>query len=563
MKTKLVSHFQKYGILYSIEILSALLFLLIYGPAILNLFYTDWLLCGGDLSQHYLGFALYKNAPWQFQIGMMNTAAYPFSESIIFTDSIPLAAILGKIAATFISGKFQYFGLWGMLCFILQGMFSCLLLQKYTKQWSILLPASLLFVLSPILIRRMFWHTSLASHFLILFALLLLLYREKISEKPWRACMLWGLLGVLCALIHIYFLAMCGILLVCFFCMDFCYSKKPGVFHALAPLFSYAAAALFCIWLLGGFSSGMDDGAPGLGFYSFNLNGFFNPQDWSSVFPNAANYADGQYEGFAYLGLGGIILLTVAVLLIIFSSLFHFTKSLKEAGNAFIPSCRQFIQAHQQFLFYGITFLLILLSAASYEVSFGSRLLFTLPLPEKLISLWGTFRASGRLIWPAVYMLLLFGIIFCIKKLPKRFVSVLLFICLLLQLFDLKDMLLEKHQEFAAARVYETRLPSAFWEDILKENDIEHIVFYDKENLTQEQLYSFAEYAARNELTINDFYFARALTVPVSDIAKDFFAHPDDHTLYIMTYESYEAHRQYPLSYYTFDGLIVGLKTAR
>lgn len=545
MKTKLVSHFQKYGIFYTTGILSALLFTLVYGSYVLNPFYTDWLLCGGDLSQHYLGFALYKNAPWQFQIGMMNTAAYPFSESIIFTDSIPLAAILGKIAAAFISGEFQYFGLWGILCFALQGIFSCLLLLKYTKQKSILLPASLLFVLSPILIRRMFWHTSLASHFLILAALLLLLYREKISKKPWRAWILWGILGMLCACIHIYFLAMCGILLLCFLCMDICYSKKSGVFPALAPLFSYAAAALFCTWLLGGFSSGMDDGAPGLGFYSFNLNGFFNPQDWSSIFPNAAAYADGQYEGFAYLGLGGIAVLAAAVLLIL------------------ISGCRLFFKAHQQLIFYGITFLLILFAAASHEVSFGSKLLFTLPLPEKLLSLWGTFRASGRLIWPAVYMLLLFGVVVCIKKLPNRTAAVFLFICLLLQLFDLKDMLLEKHQEFAAVKTYETKLPADFWNDITEECDIKHIVFYDKENLTQEQLYSFAEYAARNELTINDFYFARALTVPVVDIAKDFFAHPDDHTLYIMTYDSYEAHRQYPLNYYTFDGLIIGLKTAR
>lgn len=562
MKTKLVSHFQKYGILYSTGILSAILFLLIYGGTVLNPFYTDWLLRGGDPTQHYLGFALYKNAPWQLQPGMMNTAAYPFSESIIFTDSIPLAALLGKIAVAFISGEFQYFGLWGLLCFVLHGILSCLLLQKYTQRWYLLLPASLLFVFSPVLLRRMFWHTSLASHFLILFALLLLLYREKLSEKPWHACVLWGILGMLCAGIHIYFLAMCGILLLCFLNIDFCCKKGLQRLYAFAPLLSYVIAAFVSIWLLGGLSSGMDDGAPGLGFYSFNLNGFFNPQDWFSLFPNAANYADGQYEGFAYLGLGSIMLFTAALLIILLSFLFFLVTNNRN-WKTLCAACREFIQTHQQFRFYGITFLLILLFAASHEVSFGSRLLFTLPLPEKLLSLWGTFRASGRLIWPAVYMLLLFSIVICIRKLPKQAASALLFLCLLLQIFDLKDMLFEKHQEFAAVKTYESELTSNFWNEIIEERDLNHIVFYDKENLTQEQLYSFAEYAARNELTINDFYFARALTVPVADIAKDFFAHPDDHTLYIMTYESYEAHRQYPLSYYTFDGLIVGLKTAR
>lgn len=560
MRTGIISHLKKYGIFYGTGFLSALLFILIYGVSVLDPSYTDWLLAGGDLSQHFLGFALYADAPWQLQIGMMNTAAYPFSESVIFTDSIPLAAVIGKLFAPLSAGSFQYFGIWGMLCFLLQGVLSCFLLKKYISQAFLLLPASLLFVLSPVLLRRMFWHTSLASHFLILIPLILIVYQKEFFLSVRRACIAWGLLGALCVFVHLYFLAICGILL---FCFVLCYFLETSfvplakrIFYALWPLASYACAALLSVWLLGGFSSGMDDGAPGLGYYSFNLNGFFNPQDWSCILRNLPLYADGQYEGFAYLGLGGILLLLTALfltLLMIYPAL--------EKPRYFFQKCRAFIGAHKQWLVYAVTFLLILLAAGSNELSIGSRLLIKPALPDRVLGLWDIFRSSGRLIWPAVYMLLLFGAVVCARKLPKR-ASVLLFaFCLFLQAFDLKDILSEKHREFTSVNAYESCLTDAFWNDILNKRELKHIVFYDKENLTQEQLYAFAWYAVQNDLTINDFYFARALSHPVNAVAGDFYAHPNDQTLYIMTYDSYDAHKLYDLSYYTFDGFVIGLKT--
>lgn len=560
MRAGIISHLKKYGIFYGTGLLSALLFILIYGVSVLNPAYTDWLMAGGDLSQHFLGFALYADAPWQLQIGMMNTAAYPFSESVIFTDSIPLAAVIGKLFAPLSAESFQYFGIWGMLCFLLQGVLSCFLLKKYIKQAPLLLPASLLFVLSPVLLRRMFWHTSLASHFLILLALIFIVYQKEFFLNVRRACIAWGLLGALCVFIHLYFLAICGILLFCFI---LCYFLETPlvpfikrVFYALTPLASYSCAALLSVWLLGGFSSGMDDGAPGLGYYSFNLNGFFNPQDWSCLLRNLPLYAEGQYEGFAYLGLGGILLLLTALFLILLT----IYPSLGQP-QYFFQKCRALIGAHKQWLVYAGTFLLILLAAGSNELSIGSRLLIKPALPDKVLGLWDIFRSSGRLIWPAVYMLLLFGAVVCARKLPKR-ASILLFaFCLFLQAFDLKDMLLEKHREFTSVKAYESCLADAFWNDILNKRELKHIVFYDKENLTQEQLYAFAWYAVQNDLTINDFYFARALSHPVNAVAEDFYTHPNDHTLYIMTQDSYDAHRLYDLSYYTFNGFIIGLKT--
>lgn len=102
-------------------LLGAAIFLRIYGWQVLVPTYTDWLTMGvADLSQHYLGWCFYRNSPWLLPIGMMNTLPYPFVASIIFSDSIPVMAVLFKLLSPVLPQSFQYFGIWGLLCFMLQ-----------------------------------------------------------------------------------------------------------------------------------------------------------------------------------------------------------------------------------------------------------------------------------------------------------------------------------------------------------------------------------------------------------------------------------------------------------
>ena len=100
-------------------LLGAVAFVVIYGIYVLNPFYTDWLITGGDLSQHYLGWEYFRRSEWLFPIGLTNQVAYPAETSVIYTDSIPLFAVIFKLFTRGISGRFQYFGLWACvaLCF--------------------------------------------------------------------------------------------------------------------------------------------------------------------------------------------------------------------------------------------------------------------------------------------------------------------------------------------------------------------------------------------------------------------------------------------------------------
>lgn len=66
-------------------------------------------------------------------------------------------------------------------------------------------------------------------------------------------------------------------------------------------------------YLLGGFSSAQIKYSAGrLDYFSFNLNEFVNARDFSAIV-KALTSGKGQYEGFAYLGAGIILLLIVTV----------------------------------------------------------------------------------------------------------------------------------------------------------------------------------------------------------------------------------------------------------
>ena len=159
----------------NINIVAALLggiaFVLIYGVKILNPLYTDWLLTGGDLSQHYLGWEFFRRSDWYFPLGLTDQLAYPLKTSVIYTDSIPIFAVFFKLFRSILPRQFQYFGIWGLLCFVLQGYYAAKILGERSSSKAVILAGSVFFIVSPIMVFRMYYHTALAAHWLILLAI--------------------------------------------------------------------------------------------------------------------------------------------------------------------------------------------------------------------------------------------------------------------------------------------------------------------------------------------------------------------------------------------------------
>lgn len=231
-------------------LLGVVVFVLIYGVHILNPCYTDWLFHGvdGDLTQHYLGWKFYRHSEWNFPVGLIDTMAYPYETSVIFTDSIPLFAFVFKVLRFMLPVEFQYFGWFGLLCFMLQGAVGAKLVKRYRNSSYGVIIGGLFFILSPVFIDRMYWMTSLAGHFLCLLALMFVVYYEPVYKKTKNAVIGWGVLGFLCSGIHIYFLPMCGIILLGFMLMDLVKEKEMESIAAACFLCRCRSCNRFPVW---------------------------------------------------------------------------------------------------------------------------------------------------------------------------------------------------------------------------------------------------------------------------------------------------------------------------
>ena len=223
-------------------LLGVLVFLAVYGVRVLDPTSVDWILnsLSPDPIQHYLGWELFRRSPVHLPyIGANYNAVYPFRTSVLFTDSLPLAALFFKLLGGILPTRFQYFGWWGLLCYALQGGLAQAVIARIAgvqptfgrddkskaaiaiimspgqtaKLWGSVLGAGVL-VLFPALTIRMFAHTALAANWLVLLALYLWLRSDELMPTTRSACLIWGGMGLLCAGIHLYYLPMVGLVLV-------------------------------------------------------------------------------------------------------------------------------------------------------------------------------------------------------------------------------------------------------------------------------------------------------------------------------------------------------------
>ncbi len=497
-------------------LLGMLVFCRIFGIYVIRPTYTSWLMNGNDLTQHYLGFLAYRPGKWQFPFGLTDRLAYPSSTSVIFTDSIPVFAVLFKLLSPILPAQFQYFGLWGLFCFFMQSYLAAKIVSKYTDNIVYIILSGLLFSLTPVMIWRMFRHTALAGQWLLLF-MAEPLFEKRLPEEEETLkgyltkkrgfllrCAAAGALGVS---IHLYLLLMCGILLASFCFADTVLSgkKNPGRHLAAnaAALFSFLASALLAMFLLGGFSSGSGAEGEGLGSYSANLNTLINPQGWSVFLPDRELWTGNQYEGFGYPGLGVMVFLAVSVL----SLLIVLVR--KKDLFSFIVRHRVFLLT--ALLSGGISFIL----ALSPYITWDGELKKQLELPEKVIRLWSVFRASGRLVWIPVYLLMLFAVLSAAKLLASGKKAAVLFAltltagCILLQALDLREILKEKNEYFNQKSFPYEKLSGDVWDSLGENETIRHL--YLVSIMDKDTMYHLTDWALSHGKTVSRFYFARSM----------------------------------------------------
>ena len=348
------------------------------GFKILNPTYFGWLAANDDPFQHLIGWLFFKDSPWSFPLGLNPNFGLSISSSIVYSDSIPLFAFLFKPFAKLLPSSFQYLGIWTLLCFILQAVFSWKLLNIVSKSILINTLVLPLFIFSPIMMNRIGMHSALAGHFLILAGIYL-----NLRGSQYHRSLLWPLLIAICALTHFYLLALVlGLWLASL--LDAIQHHQASKKELISEVGVVLGVLFITMWQAGYFSVGLSSvSGGGYGIWAMNLLSFFNAKGWSYLLP-AIPGVESVLDNFQYPGIG--------VLLVLIFALFK-PKTLRAL-------LIQLAKTKPWFLILIIAFAIF--SISNY-VSIGPvRLHFE--LPKFLLAIGNTFRSSDRFFWPAVYL---------------------------------------------------------------------------------------------------------------------------------------------------------------
>ena len=500
---------------FFVTFLAILVFGACYGYRIVLPTYTDWLMTGGDLTQHYLGWKAFRIDDWHFPIGIIFNLSYPSGRSIIFTDSIPCLAVFFKIFRFAIPHEFQYFGLWGLMSFILMGIFSYRIIRRFTDNRLHIVLCSIIFMFAPTVIQRMFLHTALAGQWIIMYAIdICLAYNSDNNLK--KMILNVSLLSFLSSSIHIYYIVHTGIIL-CGECLyKFLCTKK--IRDSIFYLSVFCGVGLGTLFALGGFYGVSAFAVGGLGLFSFNLNGLYNPQDFSSVFKNLPLYRPEQYEGMAYIGAGMICMFIVVTTISI--------AELKLKERLF-ANWREIVS---------IVFVIIIayIVSASNIMTLNDKVIAQINLPDCIYKVWSIFRATGRFSWLISYTVMLLTLGYCCRLHKKALTTGLIITCLIIQGYDLSGVIMEKRSFFSNKIKYISSIDSKI--DIIQyfnqKQDVEHVVLIET-GLELSKLYDISAWALDNKKTMNTFWFARPNNQKISSNLQEMLNAPNTSQLFI------------------------------
>lgn len=465
-------------------VLSVLVFFAVYGRAPLDVA-NDAFCRGGyiekDIQQHYAGWLFYRENALGFPFCVTNAVNAPAGVSVAYTDSISLLAALLRPVSNAVGGTFQYFGWFTLICFALQGGFGALLCGLFCESVPACAAGSLLFSTSPILIERAFRHTSLGAQWLVLAALYCYFCGRRQGRFGFPLLFAVNLLAVG---IHPYFLPMTyavTLALLLEYAVTTRHCGKPAVF-----LGCNLAATAVLGWALGLLYGTATSGGQALyGYFSMNLNALWNPAGVNGVlysrFLPAQNQVGGNYDAFAYLGLGVLIALPVAM----------FAARGRLAGM---------LRRHWALC---AVFAVLTAFAVSHVITANGVTLATLPLPASLIKLFSVFRSGGRLFWPVYYTLVLAAFA-GLARLPRG--TVWITAAVVVQLWDISPALMQRHEAMVQAQqadAFPTALESDFWQAASG-----YETLYSVQGLQDDALH-LALFAADNGMTTNDPFAAR------------------------------------------------------
>lgn len=423
-------------------------FWLVVGPAPLDPRNIAWL-GQADAVTNYLGWAFYRSSPWTWPIAANPAYGMDIAGSVMMADANPLLAIPFKLLSPLLPAPFQYFGGWLLLCFLLQAWFAHGIARRIAAFPEQRLAIALLFLFAPFFLIRIataaVFHMTLCGQWQILAAFYLYL-----SPDLRRRTLGWTLLLAAAVLTHPYLLALVGAIWLADLLRSLIAAREP-LLHILGSALVAVAVPVALAELTGVFwLQGADTPSTmatmnaewGFAQYKANLLSPVDAQGWSRLLPDIATKPE-QIEGFAFLGLGTLLLAVAAF-----------------AGWKRWRPLAGFQVQH-------LPLLLILFGCAlfafSNRVELGSHA-FDLAWPRPLIGIGNMFRSTGRFIWPVAYALMLLAVWGVARGWRRPVASLLLIAAALIQVADTSPGWRAYAATFARqGSAWPTSLRSPFW----------------------------------------------------------------------------------------------------
>ena len=372
---------------------------------------------GIDMQLVLAAYFYYVQAPWQLPLFYVSALSAPDGTNIIFTDVVPIVALVGKLIHSCTGATLNPYGAYLFLCFALPGVMMTLVLIATETRFALAAIIGAIFANAmPALLWR--WgDIALASHFLLIGALALYLF--SLQKRAWRGlAVVWIAWLVLVYLTNLYLFAMTGAVWLC----TTIQRRLNGLTttrEAIGIATLTVTVVIIVIILSGQFGKGGGLPFAEYGKYSMNLLSPVLPQ-LSGLLPGVGGVIDatgGQYEGFNYLGLG---LLLASIL----------------ALPAEIGWIRRNLRRHVS-LFALCTALCVF--AFSHRIFVGHWLLLELPLPSILNPVLGIFRSSGRFFWLIGYAQIAMMVVLAFRR-PQAVIALYLLGAAILQLLDVQPL---------------------------------------------------------------------------------------------------------------------------
>jgi len=451
-------------------------FLLITNIAILDPRNFAWLM-KADPATHFLGWQFFRTSPvFQWPYGANPNYGMEIGSSIVYTDSIPLLACLFKLISSYLPTIFQYFGLWILLCFLLQSYFAWKLLTKFTRDMWLPLLGSAFFVIAPFLLWRLYGHYALFGQWVLL-AALHLYFKNKYST------VVWIILLSATALIHGYLLAM----VLAIWSADMAQRmliKEMSLLRIAASFSCGMSTTIFIMWFAGYFMIENITHIGGFGLWRMNLLAPIDPDDiWSGLLNDQKG--GGNYAGSHFWGIGMIGLALIAV--------YEFMKNPKTLF-------------HIKFMPILVLSLLFFLYAISNRIVCGSQEIFAYSLPSFMNIITGTFRVSERFFWPVSYLIYLFVFYILFTRIKRRMAIVICVFALIFQVIDSRKIFAFFNNKFGKTNSYSSPLRSPEWDKIAE--NYKKVVFVLPEYFPRNWII-LSEFAVAHRMPINIGYFAR------------------------------------------------------